>query len=493
MPARLDQHTAGGFEVVGLAGSGHLADAGGVHELRSGVEHRDEAAHHKVVELLLGIRQTAGCFERGDDGKVVADLRVVKHLFAGLDVALRDGGFGKRCQVAHAAVGQHLHGVFDRGQVVLGQVARIGARVGQRFVALVQALRQGERGFGREAKTAIRLALQGGQVKQAGAAFAAGLAFFGDGRGLVAHRVGNGLCFAYRPHTVFFDLFVVGVGFVRGVEPFAGISAGRGGKAGVDFPVVAADELPDQLFALDHHRQRGRLHPTHGGEEKPAIAGVERGEGAGAVDAHQPIGLGAAAGRVGQALHLRGASQAAKAVADGLRRHRLQPQALNRFVQGLFAAGVLLDQTEDEFALAPRVTGVDDGAHIFALGLLDHRRQARFGFVDRLQVEVRRDDRQVRKAPLAALDVKLFGRLDFHQMAHRAGDHKGVVLEMIVVLFKLARAGRQGANDVLCHRGLLGDDQCFTHAILPCLQSVVSRARAHMYVFNIAEFSNRLP
>ena len=309
----------------------------------------------------------------------------------------------------------------------------------------------------------------------------------------MSHRVGNGLGLAHRPHTVFFDFLVVGVGLVRGVEPFAGISAGLGGKAGVDFPVVAAHELPDQLFALDHHRQRGRLHPTDGGEEEAAVAGVESGEGAGAVDADQPIGLGAAAGGVGQALHLRGASQAAKAVAYGLRRHGLQPQAFDWFVQRLFAAGVLLDQTEDEFALAARVTGVDDGAHIFAFGLLDHRRQARFGFVDRLQVEVRRDDRQVRKAPLAALDVKLFGRLDFHQMAHRAGDHKGVVLEMIVVLFKLARARRQSANDVLCHRGLLGDDQCLTHAKFPCLQSAVSRARAHMYVFNIAEFSYRLP
>ena len=37
--------------------------------------------------------------------------------------------------------------------------------------------------------------------------------------------------------------------------------------------------------------------------------------------------------------------------------------------------------------------------------------------------------------------------------------------------------------------GLLGDDQRFTHANIPCLQSVVSRARAHMYVFNLPEFS----
>ena len=360
-------------------------------------------------------------------------------------------------------------------------------------MAFVQALRDRQRGFGRVAKLAIGLALQAGQVKQRRRGLGGGLAFFSHAGALAAHRLGNGLRLALAPDPVGLFLGVLSVFFVFGVEPFGGVLAGLGGKAGVDFPVVAADELADQLFTLDHHRQGGGLHPTDGGQEEPAIAGVERGEGAGAVDADQPIGFRPAARGVGQALHLFAGAQAAKTVADGLWRHGLQPQPFHRFVQRFFAAGVLLYQSEDELTLAPRVTGVDDVAHVFALGLFDHRRQARLGFLHRLQVKVRRDDRQVGKAPLAALDVKLFGRLDFHQMAHRAGDHKGVVLEMIVVLFKLARAGRQGANDVLCHRGLLGDDQCFTHAILPCLQSVVSRAHAHMYVFNISEFSNRLP
>ena len=225
------------------------------------------------------------------------------------------------------------------------------------------------------------------------------------------------------------------------------------------------------------------MHPAHGGEEKTAVARVEGGEGAGAVDAHQPIGLGAAAGGVGQALHLRGAAQAVKAVADGLGRHGLQPQALDRFVQRFFATGVLLDQAEDELALAARVTGVDDGVHVLALGLFDHGGQTGLGFLNRLQIEIGRDDGQVGKAPFAALDVKFFGRLDFHQVTHGAGDHISVIFKMIVVLFKFARSRCQGANDVLRHRGLLSDDQCFTHALVS-LSTIrrLARARAHVRI-----------
>ena len=380
-PAGLDQHAAGGFELVALGTQCHGADAGGHLVFRSRVEHGNKAAHHKVVELLLGVGQAAGRLQRGDDGKVIAHLAVVKDFAAGLDVVLADGGARKRGQMAHAALGDHGHGLVHRGQVVLGQVARIGTRVGQGFVPLVQALRQRQRGFGRKAKAAIGLALQSGQVKQAGAAFVARLGLLVHGGGLAAYGVGNGLGLCLRPQAVFFFLGVVGVFFVRGVKPFGGVSARLRGKFGVDLKVIAADEFADLLLALDHHRQRGRLHPAHGGEEKAAVARVKSRHGARAVDAHQPVGLGAAARRVGQGLHLGIGAQMGKAVADGLRRHGLQPQAADWLAQRLGATGVLLNETENQFALAPGVAGVDQGAHVFALGQFDHRVQARFGFV----------------------------------------------------------------------------------------------------------------
>ena len=51
LPPRLDQHLAAGLEVV-LA---HLAHACGVHIFSRRIEHRHKTAHHKVVELLLGV------------------------------------------------------------------------------------------------------------------------------------------------------------------------------------------------------------------------------------------------------------------------------------------------------------------------------------------------------------------------------------------------------------------------------------------------------
>src|SRR5574343_621384 len=59
----------------------------------------------------------------------------------------------------------------------------------------------------------------------------------------------------------------------------------------------------------------------------------------------------------------------------------------------LRATGVLLDQAKDQLTLAARVAGVDQRAHVFALGEFDHRVQARFGFVDRLQIKEGRQHR----------------------------------------------------------------------------------------------------
>ena len=63
---------------------------------------------------------------------------------------------------------------------------------------------------------------------------------------------------------------------------------------------------------------------------------------------------------------------------------------------------------------------------------------------------MRRNDWQMGKAPFAALDVVLLGRLNFHQMAHCAGDDVAVVFKIIVVLGECAGRGCERAHDVLC-------------------------------------------
>ena len=412
---------------------------------------------------------------------MVRHLGVVEDALAGLHIALGQRLLGERRQVALAAAGQHLEGLARHGQVVLGQVARVGTRVGQGLVALVQALGQRQRGLGRIAELAVGLALQAGQVEQQRAGLGAGPAFLGDGAGLAAHGGSDGQRLALGPHAVGALLGVFRVFLPGRVEPLAGVAAGFGQEGGVHFPVIARHVAADLLLAFHHHRQRGGLHAAHGGQEEAAVARVEGRHGARAVDAHQPVGLGAAARGVGQALHLLLAAQLLEAVADGLRRHALQPQALHRlaepFAIGFGAAGVLLDQAEDQLALAPGVAGVDQRRDVLAPGLAHHGVQARLGLVDRLEVEVRRDHRQVGEAPLAALDVVLLRRLDLHQVADGAGDDVALVLEMFVVLVELARHGRECAHDVLRDRRLLCNDQGFHVFRIRFL----ARAGVHVY------------
>ena len=123
----------------------------------------------------------------------------------------------------------------------------------------------------------------------------------------------------------------------------------------------------------------------------------------------------------------------------------------------------MLDQAENQFAFTPSVAGVDQGGDVLALGEFDYGIQTALGLLNGLEVEVRRDDRQIRKAPFAAFDVKFFWGLDFHQMADRTRDDIGVVLKMVVMLFELTRHRGECAHDVLRDRRLFGDHQGFTH------------------------------
>ncbi len=288
-----------------------------------------------------------------------------------------------------------------------------------------------------------------------------GLAFFRDGGLLATHGVGDGLGLALGPDAVGPFLGVFRVLFPLRVEPLGRVGASLGTKAGMDFPVVAADELADLLFAFHHHRQRRGLHPAHGGQEEATVARVERRHGARAVDADQPIGLRAAARGVGQRLHLLVGAQRAKTVANGLRRHALQPQARDRFAQWFGATGVLLDQAEDQLAFSARVTGVDQLVHVLAFGQSYHGVEPGLGLVHGLEVKVRRNHRQIGKAPFSAFDVEFLGCLDLHQMAHGTGNDVAVALKVLVVFLEFACRGRECTHDILGDRGLFCNDQCF--------------------------------
>ena len=147
-PAGLDEHFAVAAEVVMRARVRGGGDARGDEVFGAGEEHRHEAARHQVVELLLRFRERAGRLQRGDDGEVVAHLRVVKNAFAGAHPALRQRRLRVPGQVRHGAGGEHLESLAGHGQIVFGQPARVGAGVGERLVLFIKRLRQRQRGFG---------------------------------------------------------------------------------------------------------------------------------------------------------------------------------------------------------------------------------------------------------------------------------------------------------------------------------------------------------
>jgi hypothetical protein len=67
-----------------------------------------------------------------------------------------------------------------------------------------------------------------------------------------------------------------------------------------------------------------------------------------------------------------------EAVADRVGGHRLQPQAAHRLL--LFAQGMLRNVTEDQFAFAPRVTGIDQAGDVLALDQAGQQRSRSWVF-----------------------------------------------------------------------------------------------------------------
>ena len=479
-PAGVDQHLAFDTKVVRDVVQLDLGGAGGHQKLGRGVKNRHEAPHHQVIELLLGLGQALGLFKRWDDGKVITHFAVVKDALGGLDVVALESRLGVGREVFHATARNHLKGVFDRGQVIFGQMPRIGPGVGQGLVALIETLGQRQGGFGGKTKATIGLALQRGEVKQSRGRLGGGFALLGDLRRLVRDGLGDGVGVGLAPDAIGFFLGIGLVFFMLGVDPLGGVLPRFDLKVRVNFPIVARDEFANLLLAHHHHRQGGRLHAAHGGEKKSTIARIEGREGTRAIDPHQPVGLRARARRIGQALHLLLTSQRVKAVSNGLRRHGLQPQAFDRFFEVFLAARVLLNQAKNEFAFAPCVTGVDQGGHVFAFDQFHHRVEPGLGLVHGFELKMRWDHRQMRKTPLAAFDIKLLGRFDLEQMTHGAGDHIGVTLKMILMFFKLARHTCERAHNVLRDRWFLSNYQCFTHSVVSFMHGIVQLFQPHV-------------
>ncbi len=352
-------------------------------------------------------------------------------------------------------VAQRLQGVLHRGYVVLGQRARIGTRIGQHLVLLVQRLGQRQSHTRGKPEATVRFALQAGEIEQQRRELRRGLGFLAREAFLAAAggddcggRVG-------APQSLGLALDVL-VFLELGIEPAPAILAGLGAEACVHFPVVARRKRTDLVLALHQNRERRRLNASDRGQIEATLLGIEGGHGARAVDADEPVGLGAALGRIGERQQLLVGPQPRETVADRLLRHRLQPKPLDR----LRRLRVLHEIAEDELAFAAGIAGVDETAYVLALHQAQQEVEALLAPVDRRELEMRRNQRQSREGPLAFLDVVLLRHHELEQMPY--GGAHDVLVALEVVTF--AREPAERARDVGRDRRFFGDDEFFTHA-----------------------------
>ena len=182
---------------------------------------------------------------------------------------------------------------------------------------------------------------------------------------------------------------------------------------------------------------------------------VERRHRPRAVDADEPIGLRTADRGIRQRPHRRIIAQRSESLANRRGRHGLQPEALD----GLSGSSVANDVAENQFPFPPGVAGVDQGIDVLAFDELDEQLQARLIFLDGLQVEMGRDDRQMGEGPFAAFDFVPFRNGESEQVAHRRREHVTLALVVIVLLFEPA----ERLGDIAGDGRFLGNDQRFCH------------------------------
>jgi len=167
-------------------------------------------------------------------------------------------------------------------------------------VSFVERLGERERGFGREAETAVRFALQARQVVEKRRKLRGGLRLLGGNARLSqAFRADGGGPFLL-PQSLGSCLGILFVLLEVFVEPATGVLACRGGKRGVDFPIAACLETAYTILALDENCERRCLHTADRGLVKAASLRVEGCHGTRAVDSDEPVRLGAAQSGVGQ-------------------------------------------------------------------------------------------------------------------------------------------------------------------------------------------------
>ena len=249
------------------------------------------------------------------------------------------------------------------------------------------------------------------------------------------------------------------------VEPASEVAPCGDAEIADDLEIVLAHEVADFLLTLGEEGEGGRLDAADGGLVEASELAVEGGHGPRRVDPDEPVGFGPAIGGVGERTHLGIAAKRGEGFADRAIGHRLHPEATYR----LLHAAILDNVTEDEFPLAPGVTGVDELGHVLALHQLFQDGESRFAafLLARFEGELLREDGEAFEIPRQILPFGGGGEGLLDEMADRRGDDVAVVFVILVMLFEATdgRVFSEDAGEVVGDTGLLGDDERLRHGV----------------------------
>ena len=135
--------------------------AHGFFELSHRKEHGDEATDDQIVDAGLHIAHAVRDGAGRDDCKVVTDFLVVEDaLTGGVNPTLVQRLAGMLAD--RMAIRQGLENFLGGRHVIFREILRVGTRVGEGLVVLVETLGGREGSLRREAETAVTFALQCG-------------------------------------------------------------------------------------------------------------------------------------------------------------------------------------------------------------------------------------------------------------------------------------------------------------------------------------------